>query len=222
MVWQIKDGVVSDTSFPFTHGTTTVHYGTMRDAVNREMFCSRAGIDFKRLVTLEQTHSTDIIIATERHGGQQFPTADGLITIVPKLPLGVFTADCIPVFMADTQKRIVAMVHAGWRGVARGIIVQAATILKRDFNSNPADIHALLGPHMMKCCFEIGDEVRTAFNLPAQQTHADVTAIAVKQLVDAGITQVSVSPYCTAHQKDLFFSFRRDKTTDRMMSFIQL
>lgn len=156
--------------------------------------------------------------------------ADASFATTPNLVCAVMTADCVPILVCDRTGTIVAAIHAGWKGIAAGII--EATI--KAMNINPAKLLAWLGPAIGVDSFETGEDVRKIFveNNPetrhAFTAHRDyfltnIYLLASQRLNDAGITAIYGGEYCTFTQKDLFFSFRRDGTNSgRMASLIWL
>jgi YfiH family protein len=115
-------------------------------------------------------------------------------------------ADCLPVAIAGPGG--VAMLHAGWRGLAGGILAQGAAALGDGHKA------AAIGPGIGVCCFEVGDEVREAFadhHVAQRGRHQDLKAIARRQLRAAGVEQVEDCDLCTACEAELFFSHRRDR-----------
>jgi YfiH family protein len=109
------------------------------------------------LVTLKQIHSDVVRVvdapATERLNG------DALLTATPGLALGVASADCLPLLLADTQQRVVAAVHAGWRGTAKRLAEKTVGVMRARFGTNPRHVIAALGPSIQACCYEVGEDV---------------------------------------------------------------
>jgi YfiH family protein len=130
---------------------------------NRALFLDSLGLAAGewRLVTLRQTHS-DIIHAVDRVPAETL-TGDGLITCAPGLLLGVQTADCLPVLLADTRRRAIGVFHAGWRGTLKRILEKGVGEMRRRFASNPGDLRAAIGPGIRSCCYRVGEEVRGQF-----------------------------------------------------------
>ena len=115
------------------------------------------------LVTIRQVHGTTIHRA---EGVEDSPVdADGLLTSTPGLLLGVQAADCVPVLLADVRQRVVAAIHAGWRGTAAGIVGIGIAQMQQQFASRPEDLVAAIGPSIGPCCYQVGDEVKQAFGL---------------------------------------------------------
>ncbi len=110
------------------------------------------------LVTLRQIHS-DIIRSVDSPPESQL-AGDGLITATPGLLLGIQTADCLPVILADPKHHAVGVFHAGWRGTVKRIVEKGVGEMHRRFGSRPHDLKAAIGPGIQGCCYEVGEEVR--------------------------------------------------------------
>ncbi|HKW68345.1 MAG TPA: peptidoglycan editing factor PgeF [Terriglobales bacterium] len=130
---------------------------------NREAFLRalEAGPGAWHLITQRQVHSDLIhyVTAADVH-----PTGDGVITDVPGLLLGVQTADCLPVLLADTKRRAVGAFHAGWRGTLQRIVEKGVGEMRRQFGSAPGDLRAAIGSGIHSCCYQVGEEVREKFH----------------------------------------------------------
>jgi purine-nucleoside/S-methyl-5'-thioadenosine phosphorylase / adenosine deaminase len=187
--------------------------------------------------TLRQVHGATVVRARRELLGQGPPEArpplaeaDGLVTGEPGLVLAVSTADCVPVLLADPAAGVVAAVHAGWRGLAAGVLeagVAAFAAAGADLGASVAVVGPAIGP----CCYEVGPEVAEAVGerYPAaaattlQGTPAiDTTAAAGQALERAGLGAVRAARECTAHQPERFFSHRRDGVTGRQAGVIAL
>jgi YfiH family protein len=156
------------------------------------------------------------------------PDADAAITCRPGSVCAVLTADCLPLLICDRQGRRVAAVHAGWRGMAAGVIEATLGALGAPFG----DFMAWLGPAIGPAAFEVGPEVRAAFLAadpevasafqagPDGKWFADLFALARHRLARAGVTQVYGGTACTYSDPERFFSYRRDGVTGRMASLI--
>ncbi len=132
-----------------------------RVAANREKFMAALDAREMPLVTLRQFHSDVIHLAAAPCA--EAPKADALITSTPGLLLGVQTADCVPILLADTRQRVVAAIHAGWRGTLARIAVKTLGRMAMEFGTRPRDVVAALGPAIGRCCYEVGPEVAQAF-----------------------------------------------------------
>ncbi|MEK8088793.1 peptidoglycan editing factor PgeF [Thermithiobacillus plumbiphilus] len=179
---------------------------------------------------LEQVHGTEIVELDGQEAG--IPRADGSITSTPGVVLTVLTADCLPVLLADTHTSRVAALHAGWRGLADGILEAGVTAMQRPLPT----VHAYLGPAIGPAAFEVGDEVRARFLAddpasaqcfrpsPAGRWLADIYALARLRLESAGLkaSHIHGGGRCTFSEAESFFSYRRDGETGRMASLIWL
>lgn len=115
------------------------------------------------LVTLRQIHSDLIHRISEIPKNRATLAGDGLVTDVPGILLGILTADCLPVILIDPKRRAVGVFHAGWRGTAKRIVEKGVGEMHRWFGSEPGDLKAAIGPGIRGCCYEVGQEVRSAF-----------------------------------------------------------
>jgi polyphenol oxidase len=138
-------------------------------AENRDLFVGAVsqGKNFLGLVTLRQIHSALIRrVGAKDVLGNEVPAAlkgDGLMTNEPGVLLGIQTADCIPVLLADRKNRAVAAFHAGWRGTQARIVENGVGRMRVEFGSRPEHLIAAIGPGIGQCCYSIGDEVREQF-----------------------------------------------------------
>src|ERR1035441_7866800 len=121
------------------------------------------------LITVRQIHSSVLVVASAS-GGQALK-GDGLMTDEPGLLLGIQTADCLPVLLADRKRRVVAAFHAGWRGTVKRIVESGVGRMRLAYGSRPEDLVAAIGPGIGACCYAIGDEVISSFE--SQFTYAD-------------------------------------------------
>jgi len=177
---------------------------------------------------LEQTHSTELHqIQKQNKSLGEMPVADGSYTQLTDKVCCVMTADCLPVLLTNKEETWVAAVHAGWRGLADGILQQA--ISKSPGTSS--DLIAWLGPAISRQYFEVGEEVRQQFlardermekaftELGRSKYLADLYFIAKTWLLDMGV-EVYGGDFCTYRDYETFYSYRRDGVTGRMASFI--
>lgn len=179
---------------------------------------------------LDQVHGTDVVVATAR---SQRQSADAVTTLEKGLPITIHTADCLPLFFCNRSGTRVALAHAGWRGLAAGVIENTV----QAFHDAPGDILVWLGPAIGPSRFEVGNEVREAF-LRHSPHHAsafqpspfqpdglhwlcDLYRLTRQCLAQRGIFSISGGAFCTASD-ERFFSYRRDNITGRMLSIIWL
>lgn len=174
---------------------------------------------FANLASLKQIHSATCVAAAGRPG--ELGVGDALLDDTPGSVVAVKTADCIPVLLADERRRAVAAVHAGWRGTVARIAVRALEAMHARFGTDPADVHAAIGPGIGKCCYEVGPEVAAHFGEHGR-AHIDLPGTNRLQLVAAGVApeKVYLADLCTMCHPAEFHSFRRDKeAAGRLYSF---
>jgi YfiH family protein len=218
-MWTLENDLWRDTDFPFCNAVSTRACGNLRDPAVRAAFCRARDIDPAALVCAEQVHGTRVALVDQSRRGQTIAGVDGLITRDRGVYLGIFTADCLAVFLADPSSGTIALVHAGWRGLAGGIIGNAIDAMVRECGATPATMRAAVSPHIQQCCFQVGEDVKAAFGLAGTPgDRLDLGAIACDQLSRAGVRQVSANGRCTCHEDRLFFSYRRDRTSGRQLS----
>lgn len=174
---------------------------------------------------LRQVHGTRVVDAARADDGE----ADGSVAHKPGVVCAVLTADCLPVLLCDDSGTRVAALHAGWRGLASGIVEAGVAAL----GAPPASLLAWLGPAIGPAAFEVGVEVRAAFLEGDVQTAtaflphgdrylADIYALARHRLARAGVTRVYGGGACTVSDPAAFYSYRRDGRCGRMASLIWL
>ncbi len=158
---------------------------------------------------LRQIHS-DIVFPVRSGACGVLGDGDALVTAEPGVWIGIRTADCAPVILADPVRRAVAVVHAGWRGAAKGIVLRALEQMRAEVGTGPADVFAAIGPAIGPCCFEVGDEVSRLFGREGR-TNIDLADALRAQLEEAGVAAVTVAGECTRCAPDRYHSFRRDR-----------
>ncbi len=176
-------------------------------------------------VWLEQAHGAAAVVADAVPPGTR---ADAAVTRVPGTVCAVLSADCLPVLLADRGGRAVGIAHAGWRGLAAGVIEAAVARI----GVPPAALVAWLGPAIGPHVYEVGAEVRAVLvaadagaaaalvERPGGKFLADLYALGRRRLAAAGVTEVAGGGFCTFTERDRFFSYRRDGTTGRFASLI--
>jgi purine-nucleoside/S-methyl-5'-thioadenosine phosphorylase / adenosine deaminase len=150
---------------------------------------------------------------------------DGHATGTPGLLLTVTVADCIPVYLAVPHKQVVGLLHAGWRGTAARILERGVEVLKRAAFARSADIVMHCGVGICGQCYEVGSEVLTQFTGRTEQAagHLDLRTVLAQQGQALGLGDISVSPWCSAHDRSDFFSHRASGGRDgRMIAYAGL
>jgi YfiH family protein len=184
--------------------------------------------DRSRLVFLRQIHS-DVVQIADRDCGC-VGEGDALATDRPGLLLAVKTADCLPILLADEKRRVVAAIHAGWRGTARGIARRTVETLRRNFSCRPEDLWVAIGPGISRCCYEVGPEVAEKFRrlLPELErvqgsVRLELAEANRRELVAAGVAveRIWTAGLCTCCRPEEFHSHRREPSLrGRMWSVI--
>ncbi len=181
-------------------------------------------------VWLRQVHGTTVVDAAAPDREVDPPEADACVTTRLNTVCAVLVADCMPVFLADTEGTAVGVAHAGWRGLAAGVI--EATVA--GFACPPARLIAWLGPTIGPRRYEVGDDVRAAFVAhdvaatnafaPTRTGHwlADLYTLARQRLASVGVARVGGGAFCTYSEPARFFSYRRDHETGRMAALAWL
>lgn len=145
----------------FVHGFSTLALGSMRDQAAREVFAGSLGVDPGRVATAGAVHGSRVAIVT-RPGA--VPATDALVTVDPSVALFATFADCCPILLYDSRRAVLALVHAGWRGSAAGIVGVSTRTMMELAGSRPEDIVAGLGPTICARCYEVGPEVAECFD----------------------------------------------------------
>lgn len=178
---------------------------------NRRLLAAALGFSPAQVVIGRQVHGAALARHSQAQGpspfahpGAAIPEVDGHLTASASLPLAVFTADCLPVALAGPGG--VAMLHCGWRGLAAGILADGAEAI--------GATHAAIGPGIGPCCYEVGEEVLSAFaelgGGVATGRMLDLPAVAGRLAERAGVENVEAACLCTRCEEALFFSHRRD------------
>jgi YfiH family protein len=187
-----------------------------------------AGVAPERLLLLSQVHGRTVATACADEAERWTrPKADAVVSDDPSSALVVRVADCAPILLADTRCGAVAAVHAGWRSTMHRIATAAVDSLRAEFNTNPADILAGIGPSLGPCCGEMGEEIVQAFSdaghrpadiarwfelVPGQRPRFDLWRANRDQLERAGVqaTSIHVAGLCTRTHHHTFHSYRAD------------
>ncbi len=205
----------------------------------RGKFLKEIGIAKKDLVLLKQVHSANLVLV--RSGGENHydrTHGDGMLTSDAGIALGVLTADCVPVYFWDPEKRVIAIAHAGWRGTVHGIASKVIHAFRQNFLSKSQSIRIIFGPAIHACCYEVGGEFKEWFHdfyretLPSPtenahdaRGHVDLTGALKAELLAEGLLEENIhdTGICTACENDRFFSARREEgTEERILSVLSI
>jgi polyphenol oxidase len=174
-------------------------------------------------VWLRQMHGTTVIDADVE---KRLTAADAAVARKPGTVCAAMAADCMPVLLAAADASVVGIAHAGWRGLAAGVI--EATIDR--MGAPAAQLHAWLGPAISAAVYEVGEDVHAAFAgyefafVPTRAGHwlVDLYALARKRLEQKGVRSIHGGGFCTYTERERFFSYRRDRNSARMAALIWL
>lgn len=218
-----RQGGVSEGLYASLNGGIGSDDVPARVAENRARMCAQLGLGPDRLVSLYQVHSAEVV--TVEAPFVERPRADGMVTRVPGLALGIATADCGPILFADPGNGVVGAAHAGWKGALTGVI--AATVAAMEaLGAERAGIVAVLGPTIEQSSYEVGPDFVARFRAEApgmerflgpgtRADHAqfDLPGFILARLEEAGIGEVAALRLDTYADAERFYSFRR--TTHR-------
>ena len=182
---------------------------------NLESFLKNIGVETNQLANADQVHGINIEVLDNPGFAQN---TDGFVTNKKSIFLSVRVADCLPIFFYDPEKEAIGLIHAGWRGLAGGIIAKAIEKMYQEFGSDPKNINAEIGPAICAKHYEVGEDLVMKFNsLPEKaisrqgnKVFLDLKLIAEEQLKNLGIQKIEIDPTCT-YESTKYFSFRRDK-----------
>ena len=163
------------------------------------------------LTTCTQIHSATVTRARREEAWRECDSCDALFTSDRGVSLGIKIADCLPIALIDVEHGVIANVHSGWRGAVQNITANAIDAAPLD----PSTTHAFLGPSIRTCCFEVGEEVASQFDVSFidrahAKPHIDLVAFTIDVLRGRGITKISDSELCTRCEGSIFHSYRRD------------
>lgn len=233
---------------PYGSLNLALHVGDDTELVleNRRRLAAATGVDLQQMVFADQVHGARIEIVDSRDGGRgvfcresAVASTDGLVTASRGTMLLVMIADCVPVLLLAPSIPAVAVVHAGWRGTAAGIVASAVALMAEAYDLCRSEIRAIIGPAIGPCCYEVSAEVadrvrfaahatgrrhptRAGANAISQRTRLDLQAENREQLLQSGIPgdSIAVVRVCTACHTELFYSHRAEGgVTGRFAAF---
>lgn len=200
------------------------------DLSKREEFLQKLGLIPDNLVMVKQVHGSAIVVAERPDPELLEASADGLITKVPGLVLGIRTADCVPVFFWDPVRKVAGIAHGGWKGVKDGILAQMLKIFEKSCGTKMGDLRVAIGPSIRKCCYEVGKEFLGYFpgfyrGKDAVKGNLDLVGVIKSRLLKRGILEDHVhdTGLCTVCENKKFFSYRTEaQTRERILSVISI
>ena len=221
-------------------GVSTGEFTSMNLAFNRgdeyenviqnyKIFCNAAGFDFNTLVASAQDHHTFVRKVTSDNCGtgitrpRDIQSVDALVTNERNVTLVTYYADCTPIFFVDTEKRVIALAHAGWRGTVGKICEKVINVMSDDYSCNKNDIICCIGPAIGKCCYEIDQSCYEEF---AKVDFIDISSVMTCKgngkymadlpetnrqiIISAGVPEknIIISDICTKCSSELLWSHR--------------
>ncbi|MEN6374296.1 MAG: peptidoglycan editing factor PgeF [Smithella sp.] len=198
-------------------------------------------IPLEQFLVLNQVHGDGILVvgAERSHISSQSELSyDAIVTSRPGLAICIKTADCVPVFIVDKAKKVIAAVHAGWKGTALAISAKVIRLMRERYGSLPQDILAAIGPSIGLCCYEVDNTTAEAFRAQKNQESflfpkaaksnkwvVDLPEANRRQILDCGIPAANIesSGYCTMCNQNIFFSHRGSGgITGRQINFMMI
>ncbi len=196
---------------------------------NKNLIANTFGFDSSRLVLLDQIHQDRILLLKKPVPPLSSPLEyDGLITNSPNTFLGILTADCLPIFVVDQKKKVVAGAHAGRQGTALRIAVKVLKKMKDEFGCSSNDLLIAMGSSIGPRCYEIDEKVFRpewepfAASSDGGKWLVDLARINIAQMKEEGIQEEQIFriDLCTHCHSDLYFSYRKEGRTGRQLSLI--
>ncbi|MDI6758275.1 MAG: peptidoglycan editing factor PgeF [Candidatus Omnitrophota bacterium] len=215
----------------------SLRYGDTEESLNnRQVFLLSLGINYKNLVCAKQVHGNKVRFVTENQigsGALNYETAlddtDALITDRRGLPLAIFTADCLPIFLYDPKTPAIGIVHAGWRSSKENIIAETIQLMQEKFLTKISSLTLAFGPAIRDCCYEVGIEFSEYFSFGLSKRNSnyyfDLAEVNKREAVNLGVREENIFDlkFCTSCLRHDFFSYRREGlSTARMLSVIML
>lgn len=207
---------------------------------NWDLLATAYAIPMEQFLVVNQVHGDEIFVI--KPYGSYFSTSDELnydaiVTTRAYLAICIKTADCVPVFLVDKVKKVIAVAHAGWKGTALEISAKVIRLMQNQYNSKPADILAAIGPSIGKCCYEVDQATAEAFSKQNNSEFflqqgkrknkwmLDLPEANRRQIMAMGVAEsnVEAAGYCTTCNQDMFFSHRgAGGITGRQVNFMMI
>jgi YfiH family protein len=216
-----RDGGVSAGLYASLNGGTGSRDDIGNVAENRARMASAVGVAPERFLTAYQIHSPTVVVAEAPWTAETRPRADAIVTRMRALAIGVTTADCGPILLADPQARVIGAAHAGWRGALTGVIEATVEAMER-LGAARAHIRAAIGPMIRQASYEVGPDLMARFaaedrassrffSLASREGHAllDLGGYVAERLKRAGVGEIEDLGLCTYADPSRFFSYRR-------------
>ena len=222
--WIEKDGLLREPRLGLRHGFTTRRLGNMKDVSRRREAAELLGLP--EPLTLKQVHGITIHDAVQKNAGLE---GDGWLLSRPGLTVGVYAADCVPLFLWAEDGKAAGVFHAGWRGTAKKMAMAAVAAFRDRLGVPASQLFAATGAHIGACCYKVGPELKKDFPESSFISRdgalwLDLAAETRRQLIESGLSPEKIGgpAPCTSSNMDDYFSFRRDKQDARMLALLSL
>ena len=197
------------------------------NAIPNEQLLAALGVSKERLVLLDQKHSDKVVTINHEEvislDSRQAQPGEGVILTGPGCFAAVRSADCVLLLALFPRRKMVCLIHAGWRGTCDRIVAKGIQRFLEVSGTRPGDLRVGVGPCIRKCCYQVGSDVRDRYWRAGHDveklmsgSHLDLVKANVSQLQAMGAVEVEDSGLCTACRTDLFYSCRREGTTGRI------
>ncbi|MFI5347740.1 MAG: polyphenol oxidase family protein [Elusimicrobiota bacterium] len=225
--WTEVDGLLREprlTALGLKHGFTTRKSGNMKDVSRRREAAAQLGLP--EPLTLKQVHGITIHDGTASNAGLE---GDGWILSKPGVTVGVYVADCVPLYLWSHDGKAAGVFHAGWRGTAKHMAKSAVAAFNDRLGIPASKLSAAMGPHIGPCCYKVGPELEkdfpeSSFVRRDGAVYLDLAAETRRQLTESGVSaeNIGAPAMCTASNPNELFSYRRDKQDARLLALLSL
>lgn len=185
----------------------------------------------RKLISPRQMHQDECLVITSKDKLKTKYRGDAILTNRNDVLISIQVADCVPIFMVNEKKRVIGLIHAGWKGALFGIARKTVEKAKQQFGCKPEDFTMVFGPCIRSCCYQVSDDVAILFDkkcVNRSQNNAptlDMICVNRKQFLNCGVKEdrIFATNVCTFCDKELFDSYRREKErAGRMIAFLGL
>jgi YfiH family protein len=185
---------------------------------NKKIFLEKHDLDDRLMISPFLGHTANVKNVGKMQLGETIKNVDAVITSEPGIILNITVADCLPVYIYDPLNRVIALAHAGWRGLATGVIINTIEKMKDLYKTDPSALVVGIGPSICSKCYEVKEDVAAQFsenclNHMDGKIFLDLRYAASGQLLALGVNpkNIDINKECTYELADKYFSFRRDK-----------
>ncbi|MEG1311285.1 MAG: peptidoglycan editing factor PgeF [Romboutsia sp.] len=201
-----------------------------------KVICKTGDFEIENLTSNIQIHSDKVNVIGENNIGEKIE-ADALVTNLKKVPLLIFTADCVPIAIIDKKSKAIGLAHAGWRGTYNKIAQKTIETMKENYNTKEEDLVCVIGPSIGPCCYEVSKELVEKFNtnltnsdeifyiIEESKYYLDLWKINEYVLKSSGVKEENIINLnlCTSCNSDKFHSYRKhDKTSERIGMILKI